>query len=67
MEFESLGGLRQLHGRLPKPIPLGGTPDTDPVTIHVRVRGTLVATATMANGRFKIRKHWLGIIRSLFQ
>ena len=67
MDFESLGGIRQLQGQLPRPIPVGGTPDTDPVTIQVRVRGTLVATATMINGRFKIRKHWLGIIRCLFR
>ena len=66
MDFESLGSIRHLQKELPKPIPVGGTPDTDPVTIQVRVKGTLVATATLINGRFMVKRHWLGIIRSLF-
>ncbi len=66
MDFQSLSSIRHLQGQLPKPIPIGGRPEKDPVTIQVRVKGTLVATAIMVHGRFKIKKHWLGIIRSLF-
>ena len=66
MDFESLGSIRHLSTKLPKPVIAGRFPDTDPVSILIQVRGTLVATATMINGRFRIKKHWLGIIRSLF-
>ena len=66
MDFESLSSIRHLQSNLPTPIPVGGTPKSDPVTIKVRVKGTLVATAKMLDGRFSIKKHWLGIVRSLF-
>ena len=66
MDFDSLGAVRHLHTKLPKPVIAGRYLDTDPVSILIRVRGTRVATATMTNGRFTIKKHWLGIIRCLF-
>lgn len=66
MDFDSLGSLRHLHRELPRPIPVGMSPDAEPIVIQIKVKGTLVAKAVMVNGRFIIKKNWLGILKSLF-
>lgn len=67
MDFNSLGSLRHLQRQLPRPLTVGGTAKADPVVIVIRVRGIHVATVNMKNGRFTIRKHWFGIVRSFFR
>ena len=66
MDFDSLRSILHLQRQLPRPLPVNGTSGTDPITILVRVRKILVATVTMYAGRFSIRRHWLGMVRSLF-
>lgn len=66
MDFESLRSILHLQRQLPRPLPVAGTSGTDPITILVRVRKVLVATVLMHSGRFTIRRHWLGMLRSLF-
>ncbi len=66
LDFDSLLFIRELHRQIPRPILAGRLPGSEPLTIVVRVRGVRVATVTMQDGSLTIRRHWIGMVRSLF-
>jgi len=67
MELESLGALRHLRQRIPRPLPVGTSRSRllEPIRILVKVKGILVATVIYREHGLLIRRHWLGIVRCL--